>query len=264
VRVAPRDDARPLGAGPAAPAQRGEELLPADAVLFNADIVHAYRDLIGEEHLGRLTRRRFRSITPSSSAYILHLGVRRTFPDLAHHTVWHPENPGQELDRIIDSPVPTGDPTLYIQHVAATDASARLEGRSALYVLTPVPPLHDRRWWEEHRAEYRAATIRRVCERIGLRPEEIEVQEDWTPLEFEREQRCHDGSIFALAASFFQSAYFRPANRSADIANAYFAGGGSQPGGGIPLVVLSGYIASRAILRDLGRPMPPSEAGQIS
>ena len=264
VRVAPRDDARPLGAGPAAPDQRGEELLPADAVLFNADIVHAYRDLIGEEHLGRLTRRRFRSITPSSSAYILHLGVRRTFPDLAHHTVWHPENPGQELDRIIDSPVPTGDPTLYIQHVAATDASARLEGRSALYVLTPVPPLHDRRWWEEHRAEYRAATIRRVCERIGLRPEEIEVQEDWTPLEFEREQRCHDGSIFALAASFFQSAYFRPANRSADIANAYFAGGGSQPGGGIPLVVLSGYIASRAILRDLGRPMPPSEAGQIS
>ncbi|MFM8814302.1 MAG: hypothetical protein ACKOD4_04765, partial [Candidatus Limnocylindrus sp.] len=80
----------------------------------------------------------------------------------------------------------------------------------------------------------------------------------------EREQYCHDGSIFALAASFFQSAYFRPANASPDIANAFFAGGGSQPGGGIPLVMLSGYIASRTILKHLDLPLPPSEAGQIS
>jgi autotransporter-associated beta strand protein len=41
-------------------------------------------------------------------------------------------------------------------------------------------------------------------------------------------------------------------------------GGGAQPGGGIPLVMLSGYIASRAILADLGRTLPPSEAGHIS
>jgi phytoene desaturase len=265
VRIAPRSaQPRTLGTGPAAPNQPGEERIEADAVLFNADIVHANRDLIGEEHLGLFSRRRFKSITPSSSAYILHLGVKRTFPDLAHHTVWHPENPNDELDRIISSPVPSGDPTLYIQHVAATDPTARLDGRTALYVLTPVPPLKDRRWWEEHRDEYRAATIKRVCERIGLKPEEIEEQADWTPLEFEREQYCHDGSIFALAASFFQSAYFRPANASPDIANAFFAGGGSQPGGGIPLVMLSGYIASRTILQRLGLPLPPSEAGQIS
>ena len=264
LRVAPRSDSRALGSGPAAPNQPGEERLEADAVLFNADIVHAHRDLIGDEHLGLFSRRRFKHITPSSSAYILHLGVKRTFPDLAHHTVWHPENPNEELDRIIDSPVPSGDPTLYIQHVAATDPTAKLNGRSALYVLTPVPPLKDRSWWVEHRDEYRAATIKRVCERTGLKPEEIEEVADWTPLEFENEQRCHDGSIFALAASFFQSAYFRPANRSSDLGNAYFAGGGTQPGGGIPLVMLSGYIASRQILHDLGYTLPPSEAGHIA
>jgi phytoene desaturase len=265
LRVAPRGSKpRTLGTGPAAPNQPGEERIEADAVLFNTDIVHAHRDLIGDEHLGRLSRLRFTRITPSSSAYILHLGVRRTFPDLAHHTVWHPEHPGEELDRIISSKVPSGDPTLYIQHVAATDATARLDGRTALYVLTPVPPLSDRRWWEEHRDEYRAATIRRVCQRTGLAPDEIEEQADWTPLEFEREQHCHDGSIFALAASFFQSAYFRPANASPDIANAYFAGGGTQPGGGIPLVMLSAYIASRTIIERLGLPLPPSEAGEIS
>ena len=264
LRIVPRSaQPRTLGTGPAAPNQPGEERIEADAFLFNADIVHANRDLIGEEHLGILSRRRFKRITPSSSAYILHLGVKRTFPGLAHHTVWHPENPNDELDRIISSPVPSGDPTLYIQHVAATDPTARLDGRTALYVLTPVPPLKDRRWWEEHRDEYRAATIKRVCERTGLKPEEIEEQADWTPLEFEREQYCHDGSIFALAASFFQSAYFRPANASPDIANTFFAGGGSQPGGGIPLVMLSGYIASRTILQRFGLPLPPSEAGQI-
>jgi len=265
LRIAPRRDTpHRLGSGPAAANQPGEERLEADAFLFNTDIVHAHRDLIGDEHLGLFSRRRFNNLTPSSSAYILHLGVKRTFPALAHHTVWHPENPNEELDRIISSPVPSGDPTLYIQHVAATDPTARLDGRSALYVLTPVPPLKDRRWWEEHRSEYRAATIQRVCERIGLKPEEIEEQADWTPLEFEREQYCHDGSIFALAASFFQSAYFRPGNVSPDIANAYFAGGGTQPGGGIPLVMLSGYIASRAMLKRLGLPLPPSEAGRIS
>ena len=112
LRVAPRSaQPRTLGTGPAAPNQPGEERLEADAFLFNADIVHAHRDLIGDEHLGIITRRRFRHITPSSSAYILHLGVKRNFPDLAHHTVWHPENPNDELNRIISSPVPSGDPT---------------------------------------------------------------------------------------------------------------------------------------------------------
>ncbi|MFM8729990.1 MAG: phytoene desaturase family protein, partial [Candidatus Limnocylindrus sp.] len=213
LRIAPRSaQPRTLGTGPAAPNQPGEERIEADAVLFNADIVHANRDLIGEDNLGALSRQRFKRITPSSSAYILHLGVKRTFSDLAHHTVWHPENPRDELDRIIRSPVPSGDPTLYIPPVAATDPTARLDGRTARYVLTPVPPLKDRRWWEEHRDEYRAATIKRVCERTGLKPEEIEEQADWTPLEFEREQYFHDGSIFSLAASLLQSANIRPAN----------------------------------------------------
>ncbi len=231
----------------------------ADAAVFNADVVHAHRDLLGWSALSAGTRRRFEQAKPSSSAYILHLGVRQAFPALHHHNVWHAPTYEDELRSIIADRVPRPDPTVYVYHPAATDASVRLtpapDGtpRSALYVLTPTPPLHDPAWWESNRDAYRAAILERLRGLIGLRPGAVETWADWGPPDFASAHNAHLGSIFALAASYRQSAFFRPPNRSPDLANAYFVGGGTQPGGGIPLVLLSGQITADLVLADAAR-----------
>ena len=232
---------------------------PADAVVFNADVVHAHRDLLGWEALPGRTRRRYESVKPSSSAYILHLGVRQAFPGLHHHNVWHAPTFEDELRSIIADRVPRPDPTLYVYHPAVTDPTARMapapDGapRTALFVLAPTPPLHDPAWWDANRDAYRAAILDRLGGLIGLRPEAVETWADWGPPEFASAHNAHLGSIFALAASYRQSAFFRPPNRSPDLGNTYFVGGGTQPGGGIPLVLLSGQVTSDLVLADARR-----------
>jgi phytoene desaturase len=231
----------------------------ADAVVFNADIVHAHRDLLGWEALPARTRRRYEGVRASSSAYIVHLGVRQAFPALHHHNVWHAPTYADELRTIITDAAPRPDPTVYVYNPAATDPSARLgpapDGapRTALYVLTPTPPLRDPAWWDANRDAYRARILERLVELIGLRPDAIETSADWGPPDFAAAHNAHLGSIFALAANYRQSAFFRPPNRSPDLANAYFVGGGTQPGGGIPLVLLSGQITSDLVLADAAR-----------
>jgi phytoene desaturase len=232
---------------------------PADAVVFNADVVHAHRDLLGWDVLPGRTRRRFEAVKPSSSAYILHLGVRQAFPGLHHHNVWHAPTYEDELRSIIADRVPRPDPTVYVYHPAATDPGAQMapatDGtpRTALFVLTPTPPLHDPAWWDANRDAYRAGILERLGGLIGLRPEAIETWADWGPPDFAAAHNAHLGSIFALAATYRQSAFFRPPNRSPDLANAYFVGGGTQPGGGIPLVLLSGQITADLVVADRER-----------
>ncbi len=229
---------------------------PADAVVFNADVVHAHRDLLGWDALATRTRRRFEQAIPSSSAYILHLGVRGEFPRLHHHNVWHAPTYEDELRSIISDAVPRPDPTVYVYHPAATDPASgpgpASDGspRSALYILTPTPPLRDPAWWEANRDAYREGILERLGELIGLRPGAIETWADWGPPDFATAHNAHLGSIFSLASTFRQSAFFRPPNRSPDLGNAYFVGGGTQPGGGIPLVLLSGQITADLVVAD--------------
>ena len=232
------------------------ETLPADAVVFNTDIVYAHRELLDWAALSPATRARFEDARPSSSAYILHLAVRQEFPGLHHHNVWHPASYEDELREITSARVPHADPTVYVCHPAATDPTARMtrgadgRPRTALYALTPTPPLHDRQWWDANREAYRELVENRLVELIGLDRSAIEMRADFGPPDFEQRYNAHLGSIFSLAASFRQSAFFRPPNRSRDVANAYFVGGGTQPGGGIPLVLLSGEITSRLVVAD--------------
>ncbi len=232
---------------------------PADEVVFNADVVHAHRDLLGWDALPARTRRRFENARPSSSAYILHLGVRQAFPGLHHHNVWHAASYEDELRSITADRVPRSDPTIYVCHPAATDPDLRMapaaDGtpRTALYVLAVTPPLHDPTWWDEQRDAYRATILERLRGLIGLRDDAVDAWADWGPPDFSAAHNAHLGSIFSLAATYRQSAFFRPPNRSPHLANAFFVGGGTQPGGGIPLVLLSGEITANQVLEDAAR-----------
>ena len=57
----------------------------------------------------------------------------------------------------------------------------------------------------------------------------------------------HLGSAFSVEPILTQSAWFRPHNRSEDIANLYFAGAGTHPGAGLPGVLSSGKIVAEMI-----------------
>ncbi|HET7055853.1 MAG TPA: FAD-dependent oxidoreductase, partial [Thermomicrobiales bacterium] len=55
------------------------------------------------------------------------------------------------------------------------------------------------------------------------------------------------GSAFSLEPILTQSAWFRPHNRSEELANLYFVGAGTHPGAGLPGVLCSAVIADNLI-----------------
>ena len=75
----------------------------------------------------------------------------------------------------------------------------------------------------------------------------------FTPLDFASDLRSYLGAAFSIEPTLFQSAYFRPHNRSRDIDGLYFVGAGTHPGAGIPGVLLSANITSRLVIEDMAK-----------
>jgi phytoene dehydrogenase-like protein len=59
-----------------------------------------------------------------------------------------------------------------------------------------------------------------------------------------------DGAIYGLASHGRLNGAFKPANRSPDVPGLYLAGGAAHPGPGMPMVLMSGWIAADALDQD--------------
>jgi phytoene desaturase len=55
------------------------------------------------------------------------------------------------------------------------------------------------------------------------------------------------GTPFASAHTLWQTGPFRPGNRHPTLDNVFFVGSGTQPGVGVPMVLISGKLAARRI-----------------
>jgi phytoene desaturase len=85
----------------------------------------------------------------------------------------------------------------------------------------------------------------------GLR-ERIVCEQIWTPETFQNRYGAWRGSLYGISSNGWRSAFLRPPNRAKEAAlrGLYFVGGGTHPGGGLPLVTLSGKIVADAVLED--------------
>jgi phytoene desaturase len=65
-----------------------------------------------------------------------------------------------------------------------------------------------------------------------------------TPQDFQDRLLSWQGAAFAMEPNLFQSAWFRPHNKSEELDNLYLVGAGTHPGAGLPGVVSSAKIVA--------------------
>jgi len=226
----------------------------ADVIASNADVVHTYRHLLRDapevERTGRrLIKKRF-----SMSLFVVHFGLRRQHPQLAHHTVLFGPRYRELLTDIFERGILADDFSLYVHSPSVTDPDLAPPGCSTHYALAPVPNLLKSTVdWEIEGPRYRDRILEYV-ERMyipGLRSDLVTAR-IFTPLDFEAELNAHLGSAFSLDPVLTQSAWFRTHNRDPSINGLYFAGAGTHPGAGVPGVVNSAKATAGLILSDLG------------
>jgi phytoene desaturase len=226
----------------------------ADAVVSNADIVHSYRDLLKGSPRGRkagksLVRKRF-----SPSLFVVHFGLRGTFPNIPHHMILFGPRYRGLLDDIYRNGVLADDFSLYLHHPTATDPAMAPAGCSTFYALAPVP--HQGKLdvdWSVEGPKFADRILEEVAKRLGIPDlqERLVTRFEYAPSDFATDLNAHLGSAFSLEPVLWQSAYFRTHNRDEAITNLYFVGAGTHPGAGIPGVVGSAKATAGLMIADL-------------
>jgi phytoene desaturase len=225
------------------------EQLAANAVVINADPRYAYAALLpGQQGIAQ----RLARLEPSCSGFVLLLGVDRSYPGLAHHNIFFSSDYRQEFAAIFDKRVPAPDPTIYICATSLTDPQHAPPGHTNLFVLVNAPALGPRVNWGREAPGYRDTVIRKLV-RMGLEQLEqhIVYERIIAPDDLQAHYNAPDGAIYGLASNQPWTAFLRPPLRARRLRRVYFVGGGTHPGGGIPLVLLSGRAVAERVVQDL-------------
>jgi len=222
--------------------------LKADAVVSNMDPVHVYKNLLPEDAGSLIARTRARAGRLSMGLYVLYFGARKTWPDVAHHTVWFGERYKELLADIFHKKHLAEDFSLYVHRPTATDPSFAPEGCDSFYVLCPVPNLSGGQNWEVEGPKLRDRIVDALDRTIlpGLK-DTITAEFEMTPKDFETDYLSVAGAGFSLSPFFSQSAWFRFHNRGEGVGNLYFVGAGTHPGAGLPGVVSSAKVLDEIV-----------------
>jgi phytoene desaturase len=218
------------------------EHLSADAVVCTADLPVAYRELLGIPP-PRVTRRG--RYSPSCLLW-LRGGPGGPAPGAAHHNIHFGSRWRESFDDLVGRGERMRDPSFLVTVPTLTDPRLAPDGRSTLYALEPVPNLDGRIDWTAEQSRARDELVARVGA-LGY-PVTAEVEDVIDPLDWEA-RGCERGTPFALAHTFFQSGPFRPPNRDRRVPGLVFAGSGTVPGVGVPMVLVSGRLAAGRVER---------------
>jgi phytoene desaturase len=222
--------------------------LTADLVVSNADPAHLYTSMVKPSDQHVATRLKLGAAEFSMGLFVLYFGTTRTYPDVAHHTIWMGERYRELLADIFDHKTLSEDFSLYLHRPTATDPSFAPADCDSFYVLCPVPNLLGQQDW----AESAPALRDRIVAALGrtLLPDlETTITEEFfmTPKDFEKDYLSQHGAGFSVSPLFRQSAWFRFHNQAEGLKNLYLVGAGTHPGAGLPGVLCSAKVMDALI-----------------
>lgn len=222
------------------------EIIPADCILCGCDVVYTYNYLIDGKDK---KQKRLNNLEPSISGMVFLWGISKNNKVLKHHNIIFSEDYEKEFYQIFKEKKAPDDPTIYISITSKTDPEHAPENSENWFVLLNMPYLtnSNESLWENEISRMREVIFTKL-RKIGIDiSNSVEIEKVYTPKDFYHLYASNRGSIYGVSSNSRSMAFRRHPNRSRDIEGLYFAGGSVHPGGGIPLVLSSGKLASELI-----------------
>lgn len=183
----------------------------------------------------------------STSAMVFYWGIKGKHTEFDTHNILFSGDYRKEFNELFDERVIPADPTVYIyvsSKFAKTDAP---EGYENWFVMINTPANYGQNW-EEEANRVRKTIIMKIEKMTGKNIEgSIVAERILNPKILEDRTGSYKGSIYGYSSNSKLAAFKRQSNRSKKYGNLYYCGGSAHPGGGIPLVILSGKNVSEMI-----------------
>ncbi len=225
------------------------EALAADAVVANSDVTATYDQLLPD---GTNPRRlqALKDYEASCSGFVMLLGVEGQHPELEHHNVFFSADYKAEFDAIFKRGLPPDDPTIYLSITSKTDPDHAPDGCENWFILVNAPALSERYDWAENSQRYRDHVLDKLALAGFDVRDKIRYEHILTPNDLQSMSGAWRGALYGPSANKKFTAFRRPHNRCPDLPGLYFAGGTTHPGGGVPMVMLSGKVVADMIRDD--------------
>ena len=121
-------------------------------------------------------------------------------------------------------------------------------------MLVNAPALDDTKWnWEQKAADYRDLVIQKLKAHGVNLDGRIVVEKMLTPVDIQDMTGAFRGALYGTNSNDKWAAFRRPHNKCAEVEGLYFCGGTTHPGGGVPMVTLSGKVAAEMIFKASSR-----------
>jgi phytoene desaturase len=224
--------------------------LEFDAVVSNADVNYTYKNLLGE-HKSKAFER-YAKHEPSSSAIVFYWGIKGTHAQLEIHNILFSSDYKKEFDDLFSNKQCHSDPTVYIYISSKFNPDDAPDGCENWFVMINAP-YNCGQDWQTEVARMRGIIIKKIEKILGIDIEtKIITESILDPVLIETNTSSRFGSLYGISSNNKYAAFLRQNNRSKEYKGLYFCGGSAHPGGGIPLVLLSGKITSELISKDFG------------
>lgn len=225
------------------------ERLDADVVVCNVEPAVALRDLLPAVVANREGVADLEGAPRSLSGLVFSFGAEGSPRHGAHHTVLFAREYAEEFTAIFSRGEIADEPTLYVSIPSLADPARAPEGHHVLFAMLNAPARA-----QYFRPDVVAALRERVVQRIdaALWPgfgERIRAESVRTPADIAR-TGSSQGAIYGAAPHGRFAPFERPRNRARSVRGLYFAGGATHPGGGVPLVMISGRFVAELAAAD--------------
>ena len=223
-------------------------ILNADIIVANADASYLYEHMLDKKVVAESAKLKLKAAHYSMGLFVIYFGTTKTYPEIAHHTIWMGERYKELLHDIFNTKKLSEDFSLYLHRPTATDASFAPAGCDSFYVLCPVPNLKANIDWSVEGDVLKDRIIKALDKTIlpGL---QACIVEDFfmSPADLKTNYLSTHGAGFSIAPLFRQSAWFRFHNKAENIKNLYLVGAGTHPGAGLPGVLCSAKVLDALI-----------------
>jgi phytoene desaturase len=216
-----------------------------DIIVSNSDVLNTYENLLRNTDLP--VAKKYKKLEPSTSAVVFYWGVKKITDKPDIHNIIFADDYKKEFEYLFNKKICSDDLTIYIYISSKFSKSDAPDGFENWFVMVNAPYDSGQNWTEEVK-KIRANIIKKINTTFDIDLENnIVFERTMNPNDMKEKTSSTKGSIYGISSNDKMAAFFRQTNKSKEIKGLYFCGGSAHPGGGIPLVILSGKKAADLI-----------------